>query len=209
MPNSLDRYFTEFNIGDVFEQTFGVRPPTNYKVEPRVVHPVPESGSPYKIDPAPVEILSTNTGAILYKNDAFNREYYLPIWLGGMYLPFPVISIDMAKTIVETPMVERKGSVKEIINTEDILINIRGIILRPDNNFPEEDLQKLNDLFIRNESLEIRNALTDIFLYDGDEKATDKVVIKKLSFPEVIGRKGLRAYQMQLVSDLIFTLEVT
>lgn len=208
MPNSLDRYYTEFNIADVFEQTFGIRPPANYKIEPRNIHPVPDNSSPYKIDPAPPQFVTTFKGSILFRDDEHNREYYLPVQLGGLWLPFPVISITTGKTIVETQMVERKGSVHEIISTDDIVITIRGIIIRPDNNFPEEELEQLNSLFVKNESLAIRNALTDIFLYDGDEKATDKVLIKSLSFPEVIGRNGMRPYQMQLVSDLVLTLEV-
>lgn len=205
--NSLRRYDELINIGDTFRQAFGINPPPEYKIPPKEFKPTPEGKGDYKIDAAPVEPRYIN-GTPLYGTDIHKREFYLPVNLGGVDLFFPVISVRQRKSIVKTPMVERKGSVNEIINTDDVEIVIRGIIVRPDNFFPAEEMNQLNDLFNRNESLSIFNAITDIVLKNDDGSDASKVIITSLEFPPVVGKKGQKPYEIICTSDLIFRLEI-
>jgi Domain of unknown function (DUF6046) len=142
-------------------------------------------------------------GSAYYAKDAKGREYYLPVMLGGVQLPYPVISIRSSKTIVDTPMVERDGSVYEGISMDDYMITIRGVMVGANNSFPEDDITKLKELWEKKESVQIRNVLTDIFL-----KGENKVIIKSLELGEMGGTKHVRSYQMELVSDMELELEI-
>lgn len=146
-------------------------------------------------------------GAPYYSVTDLGREYYLPVFLDDFELPNPVISIDGRKIIVETPMVERKGTVKEIINIDDYQIIIRGIITNKDrNSMPEETLTKMRELFEKNEAVTIMNVLTDIFLKTPDRKGYDKVVIKDFRIVPTPGVKNCCGYEMALLSDEAFSL---
>lgn len=124
------------------------------------------------------------------------RPYFMPVKLGDVELPNPVIKITNKKTIVETAMVGRTGTVKELISMEDYKINIKGIIIMEDNSYPEAEIRKLHDLYKQNTSFPISSALTDIFLTDDN-----KVVITDITWPEKIGTQNVKTYEMNLVSD--------
>ncbi len=122
------------------------------------------------------------------------------------YLPHPVISVTGKKTIIETPLTERRGTVKEVINLMDYEIVIKGLIIGEDNEYPEVEVSVLRDIFELNVAVGIANPITDIFLMGPATSGSDKVVIKELSFPEVKGAKNVRPYQLTMVSDAPFNL---
>jgi hypothetical protein len=126
----------------------------------------------------------------------FGRPYFMPVKLGDVELPNPVIRITNKKTIVETAMVGRTGTVKELISLEDYKIKIKGIIIMEDNSYPEADIRKLHDLYKQNTSFPISSALTDIFLTDDN-----KVVVTNITWPEMTGIQNVKTYEMDLVSD--------
>ena len=144
---------------------------------------------------------SSGNGVPYYGKGLYGRPYFMPVTLGDVELPNPVIRITSKKTIVETVMVNRVGTVKELIGQEDFRINIKGIIVSEDNSYPEEMIKKIHDLYSRNKSLEIMSALTDIFLYDDNN-----VVITDINWPEMSGAQNIKTYEMNLVSDRSFDL---
>ena len=134
------------------------------------------------------------------------REYYMPITLGGVQLHHPVIRLDIHKHIIETPLRDGNGTVKESIRIEDWSFAIRGLIIAKDREFPEEEVEQLRDLFHRNEALDIVCPITNIlWVQPGGELA--QAVIKDFYFPEMRGVKGVRAYEIRGVSDTSFDLE--
>jgi hypothetical protein len=175
-----------FNIGSIFESAFGYSPP-----------------AAFAIDQAPDRLTVARRGSPYYASDLLGREFFMPITIGGILIPFAVVGLRAKKTIVSTAMVERRGTVKELINVDDYEINIKGIVIEDDNLFPEAAIRELQELFLLNNSLDIRCPLTDIFL-EGD----DKVVIKEMNWPQVAGVEHARPFEMVLESDLVFTLEV-
>jgi hypothetical protein len=179
---------TEFNIKDLFRKVFGHEPPPNFRID-------------HAVDPDRVSSL----GQPYYNDDVFGREIFMPVKLNDYWLHLPVIGISSKKVVVSTAMPERKGTVKELISSEDYIITIKGIIIRPDNNFPEAEIRELEEIKQKDESITMRSALTDIFLKGDFEH---RVVIKALSFPEVAGVQHARPYQMELESDQIFDLEI-
>lgn len=145
----------------------------------------------------------SDLGSVLRKKDAQGRWYFMPVVLShkGMdyEIPNAVISITGKKTIVETAMVGRKGTVKELISVDDYDINIVGVAI--DSDFPDAQIQEINDLYNINESVSLKCALTDIFLED-----EDKVVIKSVEFQEMRGCETAQVFKMSLVTDRSFEL---
>ncbi|MGN6568230.1 MAG: DUF6046 domain-containing protein [Flavipsychrobacter sp.] len=182
-----------FSIAQLFEQQFG------YKSEAfNFSKQVPDN-------------TLAKRGTDLIDNDAFGREFFMPVWLGAdttsyVALPYPVVRIECRKTIVDTPLTERNGTVKELINTQDYRITIRGLIISADKQWPEDGIAMLNDLFKMQAPLFIKCALTDIFLLTPERGGSDKVVMISISFPESRGAKDIRAYEIELISDEIFSL---
>ena len=168
---------SQFNLGDMLLNVIG------YKGLPYPGGFIPDAPSKYKADgyeypgEQASEKTSSDFGSTLRKKDAQGRWYFMPIVLehkGTEYeIPNAVISIRGKKSIVETAIVGRKGTVKELISVDDYEIRIAGVCL--DVDFPDQQINSLNDLYNINESVTLKCALTDIFL---DEE--DKVVIKSI-----------------------------
>lgn len=190
-----------FNIQNLFTEAFGYQPPADT----------------LDIPAAPARTKMSKKGQPFYADDIYGREFFMPVkFIGTLQagatlvpfeyqVPFAIISISRKKTIIKTPLVEREGSVKELINTEDCIINIKGIIVRPDNEWPEDEISDLEKLFSINQSIGLRSALTDIFLKGEFEH---KVVIDSINFPGNPGVQHAKPFEMNCESDSIFTLEL-
>lgn len=130
---------------------------------------------------------------------------FIPVILmykGESYaIPNAIISFTGKKTIVETPMVGRKGSVKELISVDDYEINVQGVAL--DTDFPESQLIRLHELYNVNESVTLKCALTDTFL---DED--DKVVIKSVDVSDMQGTDNVVVIRLTLITDKSFELTI-
>ena len=153
--------------------------------------------------PAANERESSNLGSTLRKRDANGRWYVMPVVLvhkGKEYeMPNSLISIRGKKHIVSTPMVGRKGTVKELISMEDYEIRIQGVALGTD--WPDDQLADIKEIYAVNESVQLKCALTDIFM---DEE--DMVVIKSIDIPEMRGVEHAQTYSLDLETDRSFEL---
>lgn len=116
----------------------------------------------------------------------------------------PLVAISIQKTIVETPTVGhlRKGTVKEYICTEDYNIEIKGICIGENGNYPARQVKELNDLFAINAALEIKNNLF-FNLFN-----IQKVVLRSLKFDEMMGQEAFQRYTLNAVSDQPFFAEL-
>lgn len=194
---------SQFNLGDMLLNVIG------YKGLPYPGGFIPDAPGKYKADgyeypgEQASEKTSSDFGSTLRKKDAQGRWYFMLIALehkGTEYeIPNAVISIRGKKSIVETAMVGRKGTVKELISVDDYEIRIAGVCL--DVDFPDQQINALNELYNINESVTLKCALTDIFL---DEE--DKVVIKSIDFAEMKGCETAQVFTMELVTDRSFEL---
>lgn len=180
-----------FNIADILVSAFG------YKglPYPGVWFPsVPENQK---------NRTHSDLGSVLRKQDAQGRYYFLPVVLehkGKEYeIPNAFISFTGKKNIVETPMVGRKGTVKELINIDDYEISIQGVVQAED--FPEAELVALNELYSINESVILKCALTNVFLEEDD-----KVVIKSFDVSDMKGTDSFVIIKMSLITDRNFEL---
>ena len=188
-----------FNLPEVFERTFG-----------------------YKTTAFSPEFAPINNGKDVqharYTSGMLGQYYYLPVTIAydvdgtgnaqaaTWQLPHPVVAIKSKKHIVETIVVGRNGTVKEMIGAHDYEIEIRGFMVGKDNEFPEEEMTRLRTIYELNKAVEMRCTLTDIFLVRPDRGGSDNVVITSLEFPAVTGIKNVKPYVLKLVSDAPFNL---
>lgn len=96
-------------------------------------------------------------------------------------------------------MVGRKGAVKELINVDDYEISIQGIASA--NDFPEEAVKDLSELYNLNEAVTLECALTDTALGKDPE-----VVIKSIEFSDMKGVECFQVFKMSLTTDYSFEL---
>lgn len=174
------------DLGELFNKTWGYKPQA------------------FELDPVPARKEFADLGSPYYGIDANGREYYMPVELGGYELPHPVIKINSRKNIVETELTEFDGTVKELINNGDWSIVIRGFIISEDKEYPEQVINDLMELYLRKEALEIRSAITDIYLVTPDRQGFDRAVIYSCDFPDAPGVQNVRAYEFVLKSDKPF-----
>lgn len=176
-----------FNLAQAFKSNFGYDVPEQFNVENY-------SGRQ----------LYSKLGSPFFKSDIFGREFFMPVILNGVLLPFAVIGVRLRKSIVKTELVERDGTVKEIISSNDFEINIKGIVIHPDGDvFPEDDISSLFKIYQKNSAMVMQSALTDIFI-----PQDDSVIVEDLSFPPISGTEHARPYEINLITDKIFTLEL-
>ena len=114
-----------------------------------------------------------------------------------------VVSISGKKNIVETPLVGRKGSVKELISIDDYEIKLIGVLENENGDYPEQEHQELVRLWEINEVVKMSCALTDYYL-----KEDDSVVIKAIEPISVEAQEDIQAFNLTLVSDSPFELEI-
>jgi hypothetical protein len=176
------------DLAYLFENTFGYRTPA------------------FEFNKLPQRKEYNSQGTPYFKKDQFGREYYMPVILNGHELPYPVMSVECATTVVSTPMVDINGSVDEIISIDNYIFTVRGIIISADHSYPESEIRNLRALHSAGMSYSITNAITDIFLLHPDRKGYDKVIIRKLTFPETRGVTNTRGYEMLLSSTAPFSL---
>lgn len=175
----------EFDIKNIFRDAFGYEPPAHFNI------PTAESRKE-----------NSDLGSAFYKTDALGREFFLPVELDGLLVPFAVISVTSKKTIVSTPMPERGGTVKELISIDDYAINIKGILLN--DSFPEKEMRDVQEIFLKNKSISLRSVITDIFLKGEFEH---KVAVKSINWPATAGVEHAKPFEIECESDMIFILD--
>lgn len=151
-------------------------------------------------------------GTRLYAQDKLGRWYFMPVTIkhpditaneGSLELQYAVMSITGKKTIVETPLVGQKGSVKELISIEDYKISLAAMIVSEDGTYPDEQITQVKELYNINEAVELVSAFTNL-IFDPD----DKVVITDISFPPTPGIEDAQAVKLELVTDKPFELTI-
>lgn len=196
---------TVFDIADIFQQLYGYKPAH----VPGMPNSFPTQS------PATVQSIYKKTtnmyGTPLYsQSDLMGREVFCPITIGGFDLfgkpkdylfPFAVMGFSRTKTIVSTEMTETGGEVDEIISNRSWQISIKGFIIGEYEQFPDEGLKMLNDVFAHNNTVRLMSAISDIFLYDNDS-----ILLTELEIPAKPKVIGVRDFQFKAKSSNIFTL---
>lgn len=154
-------------------------------------------------------------GQSFNKIGAYGQDIWFPIELrgskieGGEVVPIELdidictVSVNLVSTIVNTPVVERKGTVTEIINIDDYKFTIRGFLIGKNRTVPEQAILDLVALKESTQEKTLHGGYPELFL---DESC--RIVISELEFPEVQGQNHwIRPFSMTCKSDFIKDLE--
>lgn len=155
------------------------------------------------------------SGSPYYAKDANGREYYMPVTVTYLddngknqtyNLPYPIISIQAKKLVIDTPLTDRRGTVTELIQIENYKIIIKGFCIGKGNEYPEADARMLRTIFEAGGTVNIACPATDIYLLRPDRSGSDAVSIRNFELLPNPGVKHVRAYQIELESDEPFSL---
>lgn len=192
-----------------FETAFGSKP----YVVPQV-SASPDTGNPYTgITPKAAQEF-TDKGSLIAEQ-LNGVEIFLPVKIYGPEkkydLPYCVVKVSRKNTFIKTPLIERRGTAKELYSEDDYQITIKGFLIGQKRLFPETELDELKELCDLKTDVILDNALTNIFLTNkgASEREQRRIVIESFELPEVSGgRKHVRPFVMEVLSDAIFTLEL-
>lgn len=192
-----------------FENHFGSKP---YVV--KINEETPSKEQSYNGIPSNVPNIFTDKGSLIAEKYR-GVEIFLPVRFSvageEIFLPYCVVRIGGKKMLIETPLLERKGSVIEQYSIESETIDIKGFLIGENRKFPEKSIDTLYKAYKNSGAVILDNALTNIFLSGPGIPADEqkRVVIKSFDFPEVQGgRKYVRPFTMQVAGDSIFKLEL-
>lgn len=143
-----------------------------------------------------------------YKADKMGRHVFMPLTLGGLFLPYCWIAVKSSKRIIETTLTERRGLVRELIALNDYKFDVKGFVIGQNGTFPEKDIEDLRMLYERNEAIECSSVITDIFLLTKEQQGQDKVVMYDLQIAENQAIEHVRGYSFVLQADQQFELEI-
>lgn len=163
----------------------------------------------------PLEFADRDVRSIDYssKQIAFNKKslYGLNIWFPielwkssnkAITIDACTISVALSKTIVRTPVSERKGTVKESFNVDDYKFTIRGFLIGKNQLIPEAEILTLKELHETTEPVSLHGGYPELFL---DESC--RVAVVSVDFPETTGKAPwIRPFTMIVESDFIDNL---
>lgn len=177
-------------VAKLFEKVFGV---TANQIETQV------GNTPY----GNLKAERSQEGMSFYGTNHLGKKYFLPVSVGGIELPLPIMQITTRKKIVHTDMLNRAGSVKEVFGQGDYYITIQGICLQEDITefFPENQLALLEKVNKPNTNQPINNVITAKF-------GIKQVVVERLDIMPKKGFEGVVPYEMTLISDIPFSLQL-
>lgn len=132
--------------------------------------------------------------------DLLGRPIFQPVKLDTLLLQNAVITISLQKNIVSTAVNGLNGTIKELVNTQDYKINIKGVFVNSTNEYPTYKLEELKKLFEKQTNLKIENEICQTF-------GIDYIVIESLNIPNT-GKTNLLAYEISALSDFDYTLEL-
>ncbi|MFT4223312.1 DUF6046 domain-containing protein [Dysgonomonas sp.] len=202
--------FREHDLMEIFKSVFGyTAPPFLFSLQNKVENALfrkSKTSEEYEFNTTGERREYNMHGVPFYANNANGNEMFLPIWLirpdGSRLLLQNTVSSMVGTTIIkEETMVNRKGSFKEEIALSDWDMNVKGLIVSTDMDYPDEMVYELVQLREMGTALGIENARTSLLIEDDE-----KVVIKRLRFTEIKGMKHIQAFEMDLVSDNTFSL---
>lgn len=191
----------EFKLQDIFLQLYGVVPAHIDSL------PAAQSASnPYQINNPYSKRATTLKGSPLYGlSDTIGREVFCPLTFKAgdteYNFPYAIVGLKSKIQTKETPMIERGGVVIEEIGAGPWEMSVKGFLMNPDMQFPDDRLYELSQLYTYRKPINMICALTDLFL-----DASDQVVITSLDIPPKPKVIGVRDFAMTIVQDSILDL---
>lgn len=141
-------------------------------------------------------------GTPLWGRNVLGRAVFMPVKLGGIELPNPLISFGGEKSIIETDVVE-VGTVFEKVFTRPYDITIICTLLNEEGTFPEKQVIQLEKLYREGTLYTLECALTDIFL-----QPKNNFILSRIDLQDMQGIEDAQVIQLSGRSNVDFQLEI-
>jgi hypothetical protein len=150
----------------------------------------------------PTKKEADNGKAPVYTSDPSNSNklLFLPIWINDTLIPVARVWGGCKKVIVETPLIARRGTVKELIRFDDYRFTIQGFCVGLKKEYPESQIEQINRYFNMQEPVKVKNAFIDTVAQ------TEDFIIEDINFPDMRGVEHVKAFEMKITADSIFDL---
>lgn len=190
-----------FDVAKIIESLYGYKPATIAGL------PLASKSEEFNVSQIYKQKRTTSKGSPIYgMQDLIGREVFLPLTIKASGInyefPFTIVGLKTKKLLVETPMIERGGSVIEEIGIDAWRISVKGFLVDALNQFPDDQLDKLNQMWRDRNPVTVKCALIDIFL-----EGNDLVVISNLEIPAKSKVIGVRDFSFELIQYGILNLE--
>jgi len=134
------------------------------------------------------------------------KFFFMPTTLGTYRLPNePLVALQVQKRIIRTVVAgsTRRGTVKELVATEDYKVSIKGVIVNEVNPeaYPESDVSALRRLVEQRVAVKIDNTLCRLM-------GINKVIITGLTLNADVGFAGMQSYELNCESDNDFEFQL-
>lgn len=190
-----------FDLFKMYKTTFGRSPyfiqEDTSKAE-EAIYDIPQSDrNKYSLD-------YTRNGQPLNKKSSLGKDIWHPVtfWESSnlsIEIEACTTAINLLKTVVRTPVSERKGTVKETFNIDDYRFSIKGFVIGKNRFFPEDQITALKKIFESQKPIFLKGGYVEMFL---EENA--QIVITSLDFPENQGSAyWIRPFSLTCESDYI------
>jgi hypothetical protein len=196
-----------YNIGDLFQQEFGVRPVIPFKLPSK-------SEVPPNINLTGISTVQMTKHGVI---SALGTPVMFPVWFkGGNYnkykrngelvtvsinndllLPFTtMVDFSREKMVTETPAATGYGTVKETWAVDDWKVRIRGFILSEETG--KFNQRAIEDLLRFEELVDVIGVQGTMFnLLD-----IQQILIKRIALPKTEGRPNVQPFIIEAKSDV-------
>lgn len=151
--------------------------------------------------------------------DLYGRNLLVPIWLKGeeteIYLPEAVVNLSRTRNVVETPVLNGRGTVKEMITEGDFNLSISVAVVSStcdglydngsrvyNDTYPYSGVMKLRKLLDEPNRIDITSDFLACFDLDGGSLG---IVIKSYTVNQET-HTNRQVFEIQAVSDYDYNL---
>jgi len=107
-----------------------------------------------------------------------------------------LIAVSQTKNIVKTPIMGRKGTIKEYISDGDFMIDIRGMIVSPyPQYFPKDEVSLLNELLSLSKAIPVACDFLQLF-------GIESMVVEDFFISQKLGSRNEVPFEILALSDL-------
>lgn len=118
-------------------------------------------------------------------------------------LEIAVISLSAQKRVIKTPILNQKGSIKEIVGQNDYNVSINGVLVGQ-FGFPTiEDLQRAKPVDTMRDLIEIAEAKISVKIVCDylNNFGVERLMIESFSFPQNLDNMNLQSFTLTCSSD--------
>lgn len=188
------------NVSDILKRVYGARG-LPFPVS-AVPDPVSFIGSDFKMTTSVPVQDRIQKGTPLWAKNVLGRPVFMPVKIGGIDLPNPLVSFSGEKSIIETDVIE-VGTVFEKVFIRPYDITIICTLINEDGTWPEKEIVQMEKLYREGTLYTLECAFTDIFL-----QPKNNFILSKIDLTDMQGVEDAQVIQLSGRSNVDFELEI-